>query len=164
MVYVDPVDGTREFVEGRLRNCVCLIGVALNGRATAGVIGVPFPRGDLSTEPAIVYGLVGAGAGTIGTLPRRPTPTFHKPPYTVPCGQELPRPYVASGQSTSAIMQACRTAALEQRGGGSSLVFGGAGNKILAVAMGEVSHSQWFCVLVREQGFVSQCSIEGVRM
>ena len=25
-VFVDPVDGTREFVEGRLENCQCLVG------------------------------------------------------------------------------------------------------------------------------------------
>ena len=44
-VFVDPVDGTREFVEGRLENCQCLIGISVNGRAVAGAIGLPFPKG-----------------------------------------------------------------------------------------------------------------------
>ena len=45
-VFVDPVDGTREFVEGRLRNVQTLIGIAIRGRASAGVIGLPFWRND----------------------------------------------------------------------------------------------------------------------
>ena len=38
-VYVDPLDGTREFVEGRLENCQVLIGICLDHRPVAGVIG-----------------------------------------------------------------------------------------------------------------------------
>ena len=38
-VFIDPVDGTREFVESRLRAVQCLIGIAVRGRAVAGAIG-----------------------------------------------------------------------------------------------------------------------------
>jgi len=57
-LFVDPVDGTREFVEGRLRNVACLIGIARNSRPIAGIIGVPFPAGDdLSSEAEIHYAI-----------------------------------------------------------------------------------------------------------
>ena len=46
VIFVDPVDGTREFVEGRLQNVACLIGIARNSRPIAGIIGVPFPEYD----------------------------------------------------------------------------------------------------------------------
>jgi len=55
VIFVDPVDGTREFVEGRLQNVACLIGIARNSRPIVGVIGVPFPDGDLSSEAEIHY-------------------------------------------------------------------------------------------------------------
>ena len=54
-IFVDPLDGTREFVEGRLSNVACLIGIARNSRPIAGIIGVPFPKGDLSLETQIHY-------------------------------------------------------------------------------------------------------------
>ena len=44
-IFIDPLDGTREFVEGRLENVACLIGISKNNRAIAGVIGLPFPNG-----------------------------------------------------------------------------------------------------------------------
>ena len=44
VVFIDPVDGTREFVEGRLGACQNLIGISYRGRAVAGVVGLPFTR------------------------------------------------------------------------------------------------------------------------
>eukprot|EP01134_Creolimax_fragrantissima_P004289 CFRG4289T1 len=44
-VFVDPVDGTREFVEGRLYACQTLIGISWRGRAIAGIMGLPFHDG-----------------------------------------------------------------------------------------------------------------------
>ena len=38
-VFVDPLDGTREFVEGRLGAVQTLVGVAVRGRAVAGAVG-----------------------------------------------------------------------------------------------------------------------------
>eukprot|EP00979_Chaetoceros_neogracilis_P007179 scaffold1506_cov220-Chaetoceros_neogracile.AAC.9 len=37
-----PLDGTREFVEGRLGNVQCLIGITYKGKPIGGVIGLPF--------------------------------------------------------------------------------------------------------------------------
>lgn len=41
-VYIDPMDGTREFVEERLQNVQCLIGITYKGKPVGGVIGLPF--------------------------------------------------------------------------------------------------------------------------
>jgi hypothetical protein len=41
-VFVDPLDGTKEFVDGRLSAVQTLIGVSVYGRAVAGVMGLPF--------------------------------------------------------------------------------------------------------------------------
>jgi len=40
--YQQPMDGTREFVEGRLNNVQCLIGITHKGIPIGGVIGLPF--------------------------------------------------------------------------------------------------------------------------
>eukprot|EP00960_Hanusia_phi_P042578 755579-Hanusia_phi.AAC.6 len=58
-VFVDPVDGTKEFVEGRLEAVQTLVGISVNGRPTGGAIGIPFLSG--KEEVHVVYGLVGAG-------------------------------------------------------------------------------------------------------
>ena len=126
-IFVDPLDGTREFVEGRLQNCQTLVGVSVRGRAVAGAIGVPFPAGDLSVDSTVVYGLVGAGVGTLG--PDLPQPFISR-------DSSLPRPHVVTGDSTPPIMAACLDAVLAS--GGSRIVTGGAGNKILAAAIGDV--------------------------
>ena len=42
IVYVDPVDGTREFAEGRLQFCTVLIGLVYKGAPYLGVIGEPY--------------------------------------------------------------------------------------------------------------------------
>ena len=62
VVFVDPVDGTREFIEERYQNCQCLIGVAHKGKAVVGVVGIPFPKGKITKESdvkacAVVYGM-----------------------------------------------------------------------------------------------------------
>ena len=71
-VFVDPVDGTREFVEGRLGAVQCLIGVACRGRAVAGAVGLPFPDGSLEHETSVVWGAArpGRAAGESGVAPR----------------------------------------------------------------------------------------------
>lgn len=70
-IYVDPLDGTREFVDGRYENVTCLIGIAIDGKPAGGVIGMPFASftslshttTTSTSEVHIVYGLVGCGIG-----------------------------------------------------------------------------------------------------
>lgn len=133
-VFVDPLDGTREFVEGRLENCQVLVGIAIDGESVAGAVGLPFPAGTLEKEPTIVYGLDGMGTGVVGTtLTRGPFPLERNTD-----GTKFPRPHHATGDSKAEVMEACRRGAVEALGG-SIVTYGGAGNKILAAALGEVT-------------------------
>ena len=62
-VFIDPVDGTREFVEGRLEAVTSLLGVSYRGRAVAGIMGLPFhPSGQVQ----VVLGVVGSPSGLFG--------------------------------------------------------------------------------------------------
>ena len=144
-IYVDPLDGTREFVEGRLDSCTVLVGIAINGESVAGSIGIPFPKngvedddnnaeGDEKESPTIVYGLVGLGSGVIGApLTRGPFPLERNID-----GIKKPRPHHATGDSTEDVLIACKDAAIKKFGG-SNVIYGGAGNKILAASLGEVT-------------------------
>ena len=53
-VFIDPLDGTREFVEGRLEAVQTLIGIAVRGRPVVGVMGLPF-----YPQSPVVYGAAG---------------------------------------------------------------------------------------------------------
>ncbi len=145
-IFVDPLDGTREFVEGRLANCQVLVGIAINGEAVAGAVGIPFPSAGcddggedvdyLSKGPTIIYGIADMGSGVVGsTLTRGPYPLDHHID-----GVKFPRPHHATGDSTAPVMEACRKGAITKFGG-SNVIYGGAGNKILAAALGEVACS-----------------------
>jgi 3'-phosphoadenosine 5'-phosphosulfate (PAPS) 3'-phosphatase len=65
--YVDPLDGTREFVEGRFDNVQCLVGLCHRGTPIMGAVGLPFPSGesDNANHVQVVYGLVSRGIGKL---------------------------------------------------------------------------------------------------
>eukprot|EP00755_Sulcionema_specki_P012848 Sspe_Gene.52419::Locus_29054_Transcript_1_1_Confidence_1.000_Length_1185::g.52419::m.52419/K01082/cysQ, MET22, BPNT1; 3'(2'), 5'-bisphosphate nucleotidase len=68
-VFIDPVDGTREFVNGNLEAVQTLVGVALHGRPIAGVIGVPF----VGSPQVVITGMVDVGvAGVPAPIHQRP--------------------------------------------------------------------------------------------
>ncbi|CAB9527927.1 3'(2'),5'-bisphosphate nucleotidase 1 [Seminavis robusta] len=56
-LFVDPLDGTREFVEGRVQNVACLIGVARHGKSIMGAVGLPFPTGISSPNAKTLYAI-----------------------------------------------------------------------------------------------------------
>ena len=107
-----------------------LVGFAWRGRATGGVIGLPFPAAAVGAadgavaEPALVYGLAGVGSGTIGSR--------HLPALFA--REEGAGVRVTTGDSSNAVLAAARTAAIAR--GGDVVLAGGAGNKILAAADG----------------------------
>ena len=128
VVFIDPVDGTREFVQGRLEACQTLIGISWRGRAIAGVVGLPFHDpakiGSVSASPpstaagVILSGIVGVGV-------------FGLPP-------------AAEGASRTALVCASSKTVKEEVVvkahaivGGETLVAGGCGNKILRLLLGE---------------------------
>ncbi len=55
-LFLDPVDGTLECVQGRLWNVQSLIGISVRNRAVAGIVGLPFHE-----NTPIIYGLVDGG-------------------------------------------------------------------------------------------------------
>ncbi|CAF0728400.1 unnamed protein product [Adineta ricciae] len=60
VIWVDPLDGTREFTEGRLEGVTVLIGVATQGNAIGGIIHQPFYE-DGGQSGRSIWGLVHAG-------------------------------------------------------------------------------------------------------
>lgn len=69
-IFVDPLDGTREFVEGRLENVACLIGIVRNDRSIGGVIGLPFPSFSKDNDAVISrYAISTDSESVSGTWP-----------------------------------------------------------------------------------------------
>ncbi|XP_072301587.1 3'(2'),5'-bisphosphate nucleotidase 1 isoform X2 [Eucyclogobius newberryi] len=65
VVWVDPLDGTKEYTEGLLDNVTVLIGIAHRGRAIAGVINQPFYNHQLGAGAVLgrtLWGVLGLGA------------------------------------------------------------------------------------------------------
>ncbi|XP_028253371.1 3'(2'),5'-bisphosphate nucleotidase 1 isoform X2 [Parambassis ranga] len=65
VVWVDPLDGTKEYTEGLLDNVTVLIGIAYGGRAIAGVINQPFYNYQLGAGATLgrtMWGVLGLGA------------------------------------------------------------------------------------------------------
>ncbi|CAF0788268.1 unnamed protein product [Rotaria sordida] len=60
VVWVDPLDGTREFTEGRLEGVTVLIGFATQGNAIGGIIHQPFYT-DGNEHGRSIWGLVNSG-------------------------------------------------------------------------------------------------------
>lgn len=65
VVWVDPLDGTKEYTEGLLDNVTVLIGIAYGGKAIAGVINQPFYNYQLGPGANLgrtMWGMPGLGA------------------------------------------------------------------------------------------------------
>jgi len=137
--FVDPVDGTREFVEGRLDAVQCLIGIAREGRAIAGCVGLPFPSGDVERDKeCVLFAFVGANEGdfgVVGVVGDRGTPN----PIAYDDG-DASATRVITGDSTNASLQSAKDVVrevVEAQGKACAFgVVGGVGNKLLAVAEG----------------------------
>mmetsp|Transcript_12214 Transcript_12214/g.17823 ORF Transcript_12214/g.17823 Transcript_12214/m.17823 type:complete len:349 (+) Transcript_12214:329-1375(+) len=144
IVYVDPLDGTREFVEGRLENVQCLIGCVYRGIPLLGAVGLPFPSLESKEENGhvieVVFGLVGKGIGKMistknGNLSKSPLPNIK--PYT--SGDTI---YVSSGDSSKVkpavtlaenIFHSDKT---KNYNGMTHQIIGASGNKMLQVSYG----------------------------
>ncbi|XP_063092763.1 3'(2'),5'-bisphosphate nucleotidase 1 isoform X3 [Cavia porcellus] len=70
VVWVDPLDGTKEYTEGLLDNVTVLIGIAYEGKAIAGIINQPYYNYQLSSPQAgpeavlgrTIWAVLGLGA------------------------------------------------------------------------------------------------------
>ena len=86
-LYIDPMDGTREFVEGRLDNVQCLIGITWKGQPIGGVIGLPFLWNDngVIDQTFVVSGLYWKEASFVKTVCiQHHNNTAIAPPSTLP--------------------------------------------------------------------------------
>eukprot|EP00520_Triparma_pacifica_P009170 CAMPEP_0118639798 /NCGR_PEP_ID=MMETSP0785-20121206/4415_1 /TAXON_ID=91992 /ORGANISM="Bolidomonas pacifica, Strain CCMP 1866" /LENGTH=764 /DNA_ID=CAMNT_0006531149 /DNA_START=119 /DNA_END=2410 /DNA_ORIENTATION=- len=65
-IYVDPLDGTREFVLSNLPAVQSLIGVVVSGTPAVGVVGSPFVDCGVGEDKAeIIYAMRGLGVGRV---------------------------------------------------------------------------------------------------
>jgi 3'(2'), 5'-bisphosphate nucleotidase len=117
---VDPLDGTRQFVDG-VPEFAVMIGLAVRGRPVLGVIHVP-------PERRTVFGAAGHGVELLDPLGWRPLPPL---PEGIPAGRgpvvTLSRSYAGS-----------RTREVARRMGASRIVASGSvGRKALLVLAGE---------------------------
>jgi len=73
-IWIDPLDGTKEFTEGFLDHVTILVGIAIGKKAIGGVIHQPFwnYQGKTKELGRTFYGIVGAGIG--GDLNPVPAP------------------------------------------------------------------------------------------
>jgi len=144
-VFVDPLDGTREFVEGRLPNVQTLIGVTYKGTPLMGAVGLPFPTTNDNNSTEVLFGLVGKGIGKVCT--KKNTNTLSEVNdiinYVVPRmgqyqnGDEIT---VSSGDSAS-VRSAVDLAEKIFHGGITRQVVGATGNKLLKIAEGTTTLS-----------------------
>jgi len=127
-VFIDPLDGTREFVEGRLSNVQTLVGIAVDGQAVAGAVGIPLAHNGVT----VVYALVGAGIG-MDSKQCKAVHAERAPSHSGPNFREEARgqPVLVAGDTRDPVLAAAYAAALET--GGSQQQLGGTGQKILAV-------------------------------
>jgi len=109
IVYVDPLDGTREFVEGRLDKVQSLVGVAVRGRPAGGAVGRSF------SDESVVFALRGSAGGLRAAADRDGV-------------------VVVSGDSDDALLAVALDAAAAA--GATRTVAGATGHKLLAVAEG----------------------------
>ena len=119
-------------------NVQTLVGIAVNGRAVAGAIGLPFASGSKNSEAAVVYALVGAGRPRVRGGFRAPS-TDPAHCGGVPADGE--RPLLVAGDVEDPALAAAYQATLAD--GGRNVLLGGTGQKCLAVAEGRADAS--FC-------------------
>lgn len=112
-LFCDPLDGTLEFVEGRLDAVQTLIGICLRGEPIAGVIGQPF------VSNVVIYGIVGAG---VVNLAVESTPKQERNGIVLASSQSHLKPVI---QEATQIINPK-----------SIIPIGGAGNKMIQVANG----------------------------
>uniref|UniRef100_A0A7M4FRL7 3'(2'),5'-bisphosphate nucleotidase 1 n=2 Tax=Crocodylus porosus TaxID=8502 RepID=A0A7M4FRL7_CROPO len=65
VVWVDPLDGTKEYTEGLLDHVTVLIGIAYGGKAIAGIINQPYYNYEAGADAVLgrtIWGVLGLGA------------------------------------------------------------------------------------------------------
>ncbi|XP_063775206.1 3'(2'),5'-bisphosphate nucleotidase 1 isoform X2 [Pseudophryne corroboree] len=122
VVWVDPLDGTKEYTEGLLDHVTVLIGIAYEGKAIAGVINQPYynyQAGDSALLGRTIWGVLGLGA-------------FGFQLKEVPAGQHI---VTTTRSHSSKLVNDCIAAINPDK----VVRVGGAGNKIIQLIEGQAS-------------------------
>ncbi|XP_051954885.1 3'(2'),5'-bisphosphate nucleotidase 1-like [Xyrauchen texanus] len=122
VVWVDPLDGTKEYTEGLLDHVTVLIGIAYGGTAIAGVINQPFYNYQLGAGASLgrtLWGVLGLGA-------------FGFQLQEVPDGKRI----ITTTRSHSNKLVTDTIQAMEPH---DVIRVGGAGNKIIQLVEGKAS-------------------------
>uniref|UniRef100_A0A8C5M2M4 3'(2'),5'-bisphosphate nucleotidase 1 n=1 Tax=Leptobrachium leishanense TaxID=445787 RepID=A0A8C5M2M4_9ANUR len=122
VVWVDPLDGTKEYTEGLLDHVTILIGIAYKGKAIAGVINQPYynyQAGDKAVLGRTIWGVLGVGA-------------FGFELKEVPAGTHI---VTTTRSHSSKLVNDCIAAVNP----GKVIRVGGAGNKIIQLIEGQAS-------------------------
>jgi len=145
-VFVDPLDGTREFVEGRLPNVQSLIGVTYKGTPLMGAVGLPFPTTNDNNSTEVLFGLVGKGIGKVCTKKNEEGNTLSEVndiiKYEVPkMGEYQTGDDITVSSGDSASVRSAVDLADKIFGGITRQGFGATGNKLLKIAEGTTTLS-----------------------
>jgi len=151
-VFVDPLDGTREFVEGRLPNVQSLIGATYKGSPLMGAIGLPFPTTNDNNSTEVLFGLVGKGIGKVCTKKNENTLSEVNDiiNYIVPTMKQnilslstsnLAKDDIRVSSGDSASVRSAVDLADKIFGGITRQTFGATGNKLLKIAEGTTTLS-----------------------
>ncbi|XP_003431384.1 3'(2'),5'-bisphosphate nucleotidase 1 isoform X2 [Ornithorhynchus anatinus] len=122
VVWVDPLDGTKEYTEGLLDNVTVLIGIAYEGKAIAGVINQPYynyQAGSGAVLGRTIWGILGLGA-------------FGFQLKEVPAGKHI---VTTTRSHSSKLVNDC----VDAMNPDLVLRVGGAGNKIIQLIEGKAS-------------------------
>ncbi|NXY86710.1 BPNT1 nucleotidase, partial [Alcedo cyanopectus] len=122
VIWVDPLDGTKEYTEGLLDHVTVLIGIAYEGKAIAGVINQPYYNYEAGADAVLgrtIWGVLGIGA-------------FGFQLREAPAGKHI---VVTTRSHGSALGNDCISALSPH----SVIRVGGAGNKIIQLIEGKAS-------------------------
>ncbi|XP_066451184.1 3'(2'),5'-bisphosphate nucleotidase 1 isoform X2 [Eleutherodactylus coqui] len=122
VVWVDPLDGTKEYTEGLLDHVTVLIGIAYEGKAIAGVINQPYYNYQAGGDAVLgrtIWGVLGIGA-------------FGFKLKEVPEGQHI---ITTTRSHSSKLVNDCIAAMNPDK----VVRVGGAGNKIIQLIEGQAS-------------------------
>ncbi|XP_068251539.1 3'(2'),5'-bisphosphate nucleotidase 1 isoform X2 [Nyctibius grandis] len=122
VIWVDPLDGTKEYTEGLLDHVTVLIGIAYGGKAIAGVINQPYYNYEAGADAVLgrtIWGVLGIGA-------------FGFQLTEAPAGKHI---IVTTRSHSSTLVNDCISALNPD----SVIRVGGAGNKIIQLIEGKAS-------------------------
>ncbi|CAG0917297.1 unnamed protein product [Notodromas monacha] len=139
IIWLDPMDGTSEFMAGLVEHVTILIGVALMGKPVAGIVHQPFWKSLKNDEELVgrtVWAIRGMGIGeTVGTLGTPTVLTCH--PFQAIQRASSSKTIVVTSRSHQSphVVKAIESIAPDE-----VIYAGGCGNKVLMLLEGKANY------------------------